>query len=68
LTGACVFAGAIRIIGYGAQGAAARNPLLCTLLYLIPLAGVGVALLDIAGFDPATLFARYARTPLAEPA
>jgi hypothetical protein len=38
------------------------------LLYLIPLAGVGVALLDIAGFDPATLFARYARTPLAEPA
>ncbi|MGD0864436.1 MAG: LPS export ABC transporter permease LptF [Rhizomicrobium sp.] len=68
LTGACVFAGAIRIIGYGAQGAAARNPLLCTLLYLIPLAGVGVALLDIAGFDPATLFVRYARTPLAEPA
>jgi hypothetical protein len=42
----------MRIIGYGAQGAAARNRSLCILLYLIPLAGAGVALLDIAGFDP----------------
>jgi lipopolysaccharide export system permease protein len=68
LTGACVFAGVIRIVGYGAQGAAARNPVLCTLLYLVPLAGAGVALIDIAGFDLASLFARYLQAPLAEPA
>lgn len=68
LTMACTFAGGIRIIGYGAQGAAARNPALCILLYLIPLAGAGVALLDIAGFDPATFLSRRVRTPLAEPA
>jgi lipopolysaccharide export system permease protein len=68
LTMACAFAGIIRIIGYGAQGAAARNPALCTLLYLIPLAGAGIALLDIAGFDPGTLFGRFWQTPLAEPA
>ena len=41
LTMACAFAGVIRIIGYGAQGAAARNPPLCALLYLVPLARRG---------------------------
>ena len=68
LTMACAFAGVIRIIGYGAQGAAARNPALCTLLYFIPLAGAGLALLDVAGLDPAAFFGQFRRTPLAEPA
>jgi lipopolysaccharide export system permease protein len=68
LTTACAFAGIIRIIGYGAQGAAARNPTLCLLLYLIPLAGAGLALLDIAGFDPASILSRRMRAPLPEPA
>ena len=68
LTMASGFAGVIRIIGYGAQGAASRNPTLCLLLYFIPLAGAGLALLDIAGFDPGTLFSQFRQAPMAEPA
>jgi lipopolysaccharide export system permease protein len=33
----------LRMIGYGVQGAAARNPYLAVLLYLVPLTGVAVA-------------------------
>jgi lipopolysaccharide export system permease protein len=58
---------ALRIIGYGAQGAANRSPSLCLLLYLIPLLGALAALIDIAGFDSWMSFFRT-RAPLPEPA
>jgi lipopolysaccharide export system permease protein len=57
LTVASVAAAALRLVGYGAQGAAARNPPLCILLYLIPLLGMGAAMLDISGFEFARILA-----------
>jgi len=50
LTVTSVAAAALRLIGYGAQGAAARTPILCILLYLIPLLGIAAALIDMSGF------------------
>jgi lipopolysaccharide export system permease protein len=47
LTIAAVAAGAIRLIGYGAQGMVGRNPNLFFLLYLIPLLGALAATVDI---------------------
>jgi lipopolysaccharide export system permease protein len=43
LTGAAVGGAMLRMLGYGAQGAAARNPMLSFVLYLLPLAGIAVA-------------------------
>jgi lipopolysaccharide export system permease protein len=40
-------AGALRLLGYGAQGLAARHPDAFILLYLIPLAGAAAAALEI---------------------
>lgn len=51
LAGAALGAAALRIAGYGVLGIAARNPLFCTLFYLIPLAAGAAALADIAGVD-----------------
>jgi hypothetical protein len=39
----------VRIVGYGAQSMAARNPSLTFLLYLIPILGAGLALLELQG-------------------
>jgi lipopolysaccharide export system permease protein len=49
LTVAAVGAGVLRLIGYGAQGLAVRHPAACVMLYLIPLAGVAIAILEIHG-------------------
>jgi hypothetical protein len=46
---AAMFAAVLRIVGYGAQSMAARNPSLVFLLYLIPIAGGALALLDLQG-------------------
>ena len=64
LTVAAVAAGAIRILGYGAQGLAGRNPVYAVALYLIPLLAAGVAGIELAGID---LFAWPRPRPLAEP-
>jgi len=45
---AALFALALRMIGYGAQGAAARNPALIVVLYVLPLAGATAAAAAIA--------------------
>jgi len=58
LTGACILTATLRIVGYGAQGVAARNPALCIILYLIPLLGAAIGLVDILGLWPVSLFAR----------
>ncbi|MGD0190108.1 MAG: LPS export ABC transporter permease LptF [Rhizomicrobium sp.] len=52
LTVVSIAAAVLRIIGYSAQGWAARQPALCVLFYLIPLAGVVFAVADMSGFDP----------------
>ena len=49
LTIAAMFAATLRIIGYGAQSMAARNPSLLFLLYLIPVIGGALALIDLQG-------------------
>jgi lipopolysaccharide export system permease protein len=49
LTGAALAAGLLRLAGYGAQGLAARHPDAAVVLYLIPLLGGAVAILDICG-------------------
>jgi lipopolysaccharide export system permease protein len=66
LTTACVFTGVLRIIGYGAQGAAARSPIMCLLLYAIPLTGAALAMIDIAGFE--IKWPSATRPPIPEPA
>ena len=49
LTIASMFAAMLRIIGYGAQSMAARNPSLLFLLYLVPILGAALALLELEG-------------------
>src|SRR5207248_2044981 len=45
LTGAGLFGGMLRLLGYGAQGLAAHTPSLAILLYALPLIGaIGAAL------------------------
>lgn len=51
LTIAAVAAGALRLIGYSAQGMVGRNPNLFFLLYLIPLLGAVVATVDFRAVD-----------------
>ena len=57
----------MRLAGYVAQGAAARNNSLCVLLYLIPLLGMGAAMLDVSGIDFSALI-NWIRPPRPEPA
>ena len=54
----------LRMIGDGVQGAAARNPYMSFLLYLVPLAGIVVATCILAQFPllPAGLKRRMARS------
>jgi hypothetical protein len=58
LTVACASAAILRIVGYGAQGLAARQPLFVILLYLIPLLGVAAGAADVMGFSLSDLFDR----------
>jgi len=67
LTIASVAAGAIRLLGYGAQGMVGRNPSLFPVLYLIPLLGALFAMLEINGSDFAAL-RNLLRAPQPEPA
>lgn len=63
LTSTSAAAALLRIVGYGAQGAAARQPALCILLYLLPLLGIAIGYVDVMGVSPATLVAALRRTP-----
>ena len=67
LTLASVAAAGLRLLGYVAQGAAARNNSLCVILYLIPLAGMGLAMLDVSGLNFGALV-NWMRPRPAEPA
>ncbi len=67
LTTASVLAAALRLAGYVAQGAAARSTPLCALLYLIPLAGMAAAMLDMSGLNLSSLLG-WLRPRQAEPA
>jgi lipopolysaccharide export system permease protein len=48
----------LRIVGYGAQSMAARNPSLLFLLYAIPILGAALALLELEGTWLQRLFSR----------
>lgn len=58
LTAASLAAGGLRIAGYGVAGAAQSNPALVPLFYILPLVGVGVAILVLAGWGPMGMLAR----------
>lgn len=47
--GAAVGAAALRMIGFAAQGIAVRNPAVNVLLYLLPLSGIVIGALWVAG-------------------
>jgi lipopolysaccharide export system permease protein len=51
LSAASMIAAGLRIAGYGVQGLGARNPLFCSLFYLIPLLAGAAAAAEIAGYD-----------------
>ena len=52
MTVACFAATGLSIAGYGVQGAATGNPVLCVLFYLIPLGGSLGAILVLSGGHP----------------
>jgi len=60
---ASVFAAMLRIVGYGAQSAAARNPSLLFLLYLVPILGGVLALLELEGTILPRFIARFRPAP-----
>lgn len=68
LTVAALFAAAIRVVGYGLQGAAARSPMLNVVMYLLPLAGTVIAMIDMAAFDFGAWLERLRGAPHPEPA
>jgi lipopolysaccharide export system permease protein len=69
LTAACLIAGVLRIIGYGAQSMVARNPYLWFVIYLIPLLGAAFALAEFDGGRLSQLMDRWrSPTPMPEPA
>ena len=68
LTGASLAAGALRILGYGAQGVVARDPSYAILLYLIPLLGAAAAAAEVMAFDSSSIVQRiYQRFMPAQP-
>jgi len=67
LTAACLIAATLRIIGYGAQSMAARNPSLIFLLYIIPILGASGAILELDGRFVSELKNRF-MTSAPEPA
>ena len=69
LSGAALLGAALRLVGYGAQGLAARNPQLVVILYLLPLTASVLAAGVLGGvpFMPESL-RRFLRPPMQEPA
>ena len=65
LTGASLATGALRILGYGAQGMVARSPSLAIILYLIPLLGAVAAFAEVMAFNPGAIVERFYRRPAA---
>ncbi|HEY4078058.1 MAG TPA: LptF/LptG family permease [Rhizomicrobium sp.] len=55
---ASLAAAGLRIAGYGVMGVAQRNPLLASLFYLLPLAGVVGAIAVLMGYGPTAILAR----------
>jgi lipopolysaccharide export system permease protein len=55
---ASLAAAGLRIAGYGVMGVAQRNPLLASLFYLLPLAGVMGAIAVLMGYGPTAILAR----------
>jgi hypothetical protein len=55
----------LRLLGYAAQGTAARNPAFLPVLYLLPLAGMvlGAAVLADVPLVPAGLRRLFSRAP-----
>jgi lipopolysaccharide export system permease protein len=49
ITSAGIAAATLRMIGFGAQGMAVRNPALNVVLYLLPLAGIFIGILLVSG-------------------
>lgn len=59
------FSGAsLRLLGYAAQGLAARNSGLLFLLYLLPLAGIAVAAADLSEIRISSVLPVWPRLPL----
>ncbi|MDE2184018.1 MAG: LPS export ABC transporter permease LptF [Alphaproteobacteria bacterium] len=52
ITGACAIASVLRIAGYGLQGIAAENLLLCIGFYVIPAIGIVIGILGLSGAHP----------------
>ena len=65
LSGAAMMGAALRLLGYAAQGTAARKPEYVVVLYLLPLAGalVGAAILADVPLVPAALRRALLRHP-----
>lgn len=65
LTGAALAAALLRLLGYAAQGASARNPALLPVLYVIPLVGIllGAAILADIPLIPSAIKRLFARAP-----
>ncbi|HUO94106.1 MAG TPA: LptF/LptG family permease [Rhizomicrobium sp.] len=63
LTIASIGAAVLRIVGYGAQGLAVRQPVFCIVFYLLPLLGMAIGFADIMGFTSLSLF-RGRRRPV----
>ena len=65
LSGAALMGAVLRLLGYAAQGAAARNPQFLAVLYVIPLLGIllGAAILADIPLIPMALRRLFARAP-----
>ena len=65
LSGAALLGALLRLLGYAAQGTAARNPAFFPVLYLLPLAGmvIGAAILADVPLVPSGLKRLFARAP-----
>ena len=65
LSGAALMGAVLRLLGYAAQGTAARNPQFLMVLYLIPLVGIliGAAILSDVPLIPAAVKRLFARAP-----
>jgi lipopolysaccharide export system permease protein len=48
LSGAALMGASLRMVGYGAQGIAATSPMLCVILYLLPILGGAIAIAVLA--------------------
>jgi lipopolysaccharide export system permease protein len=63
LTAAGLFGASLRLLGYAAQGMAARNPAMTFLLYLFPAAGILMAAVALSELSLPSLYARRAALP-----